>query len=217
MNRSPLKAAVLLLAFAWACQGLATAAPPRRGPRRPPETSSDAAFHPEAIAKLAVIVVSERRGAPGREVQTDQQRLVEDEFVQALLAKGYSVASRSDVEAIVKEQRFQRSGLTEGDAAAIGKMLNVPAVLVVRVTEASAQNVMAPKTRRYVTEVRATMGARLIGVESGSVWWIGKHGDVRLGASRGAVTDILADVADSLAAAFPGHKPEDKPADPKKK
>jgi hypothetical protein len=215
------KAAFFVVAISWAGQLLVPSAwAQRRGGRpasRPPETSSDPAFHPDKLTKMAVIVVGESRGGGGglgrlggvpRDTQSDQQRLVEDEFVQSLLQKGYSITARSDVEAVMKEQGFQRSGLTEGNAAAIGKILNVPAVLVVRITESSTQSRMNPRIRGQVLEARASMGARLVGVESAEIWWIGKHNMARIVESRGEASDVLAAVAKAIAMAFPDKKPQ---------
>lgn len=54
-----------------------------------PETSQDAGFVPQALAKLAVIISTNSSGSRssfgkvnGQTVQTNQQRLVEDVFVQ---------------------------------------------------------------------------------------------------------------------------------------
>jgi hypothetical protein len=223
VNRSLLRTAAFLLASCGIGLSLADAAPAQRRPVRnrppaakPPETSADSSFRPEKITKLAVLVVGESRpgysgglgsiGSPraSNDGLSDQQRLVEDEFVQALLQKGYSIASRSDVAAIVKEQGFQRnSGLTESDAARIGKVLNVPAVLIVRVTEASTQSEYNAAIRKQQTQARASMGARLINVETASVWWIGKHSNARLVSGRNAVNEVVAEVAKAIATAFP--------------
>jgi len=175
-----------------------------------PETSSDSSFDPKALTKLAVIVVGEARG---REFQTDQQRLVEDEFVQILLTKGYRVVSRSDVQAVMKEQRFQRSGLTEDDAAALGKLLNVPAVMVVRVTEFSTEASSNPRTRARYTTARASMGARLVGVETGTILWMGKHSQSGAVENRTEAPRALSRMAKTIASAFPDQKgPEPKQA-----
>ena len=93
----------------------------------------------KSLDKLAVVVVGNNR-LPRAAPQSDQQRLVEDEFLQVLIEKGYSLVSRSDMASVMKEQTFQRSGVTEDNAAALGKLLNVPAVLVVRITRCTAEH-----------------------------------------------------------------------------
>jgi hypothetical protein len=152
-----------------------------------PETSADPSFSPEKIPKLAVIVL---RSQTPRRAQTDSERCIEDAFVGVLMRKGYSVVSRSDLKSVLEEQRFQRSGLTERDAVAIGKILNVPAVMLVKVTDQAA----------------AAMGARLIGVENAAVLWIGTFRQSRIVNSKSEDSAVLADVARRIALAFPPHK-----------
>lgn len=184
-----------------------------------PETSSDASFDPDAMPKLAVIISEEGQGSgrsmgfgalggfgmgAGRDAQSNLQRSIEDEFVQVLMRKGYKVVSRSDVQSVVKEQGFQRSGLTERDAAALGKILNVPAVMVVRVTEFSTAVKSGPKAR--VTEATAGVGARLISVESANILWIGKYSQTHVVNSQGDASQVVAGVAKAIASAFPARK-----------
>ncbi|MFI5457188.1 MAG: hypothetical protein ACHRXM_17215 [Isosphaerales bacterium] len=97
----------------------------------------------------------------------DQQALVEDEFVQTMIRKGYSVVAQSDIQALAKEKQFQKSGLTENNAADIGKLLNVPAVIVVRITESAVEQLTDPNTRNTFTVARASLGARLVSMETG--------------------------------------------------
>jgi hypothetical protein len=172
---------------------------PTRGPS---EGGSDArSFDPKALEKLAVVVVG--RGPARGDVQNDQQRLVEDEFVQVLIGKGYSLVSRSDIASVVKEQQFQQSGLTEDNAAELGKLLNVSAVLVLRINECTATSQFAAKVRRQVLVGRATLGARLVSVESGQIWWTRSFTGTRVIGSKGEVNRVLAMVANNVASAFP--------------
>lgn len=131
-------------------------------------------------------------------------RLIEDEFISVLLSKGYSIASRSDTESIRDEMKFQRSGLTDKDAAEVGKMLNVPAVLIVSVTQFEGKSKsyrFSRQTYRYYV-TRAAMGARLISVEKGEVLWIGSHNDEYRSEDRGG-TDALSGLARTIATGFP--------------
>ena len=120
--------------------------------RSPHSTESD---------KIAVLV-EPRRGTPTRGI--------EDEFISVLLDKGYNVSSRSDVEKVVKEISFQKSGLTDlsnEDAAEIGKILNVPSVIIVHITDLY--------TKRYKSGapyVQASMGARIVKVETAEILWV---------------------------------------------
>jgi len=70
---------------------------------------------------------------------------------------------------VVKERQFQRSGLTEDNAAALGKLLNVPAVLVVRITECTAEYQRSARLNTQVLVGRASLGLRLVSVETGEI------------------------------------------------
>lgn len=179
-------------------QGLAQIRKPAKG--KAPETSSDASFQPDELSKLAVIAYTEdRRG----ESQSDQQRLVEDIFVQTLLARGHQVVARSDLKSVLSEQELENSGLTDSNAVALGKLLNVPAVLVVRITEYALDSQSDARTRMRTQTARATVGARLINVKTGGIWWQGTHGlsdDIQM---KGELVQVLAQVAERLARAFP--------------
>jgi hypothetical protein len=207
---------LILLAAATA----AVAQPPRGRPTKPPatparpagkkpEASAAADFKPAELAKLAVLVSA---GRPGRLGSTDPQRLVEDAFLECLLAKGYTLAARSDVDAVLREKKFQESGATEELAASVGKVLNVPAVLLVRVTDLSSDT-----RQRGVVTTRASVGARLVSVESGAILWTGNHTDGGPTVGRSAAGAVLLGTASALAEAFPD-KPKaarPRPIDPK--
>ena len=109
--------------------------------------------------------------------ESDQQRLVKDEFLQVLIEKGYSLVSRSDMASVMKEQTFQRSGVTEDNAAALGKLLNVPAVLVVRITQCTARHQRSIRSNGQVL------------VEGTASYAPGE---------RGIWTDLVVEVADSF-------------------
>jgi hypothetical protein len=169
------------------------------------ESTSDSAFDPELFPKLAIIVTDEAHHHNSRsQSQSNAERFVEDEFMPVLLKKGYSIATRSDVQAIVKEQRFQRSGLTESDATKIGKILNVPAVLIVGITEMGS--VSKRLGRRELVEGRVSIGARLIGVETAKVLWIGKCSRARPLTTGTDASPLIGDVAKAIALAMPPRK-----------
>lgn len=83
---------------------------------------------------------------------------VGDFFVMELLKKEYAPIARAGVQKILREQEFQASQNTpEQDAARAGRILNVPAVLMVNVS-------------RLDNEINMT--AKMIDVETGEVLWI---------------------------------------------
>jgi hypothetical protein len=177
-----------------------------------PETTQDAAFDPAKLTKLAIVVTGRERTRGLFQTPTDQQRLVEEQFIAALLQKGYTLASRTDMQSVVKEQQFQNAGLTEDNAAALGKLLNVPAVLVLQIQESTTESQRDPRTGRSQTIGRATMSARLISVESGGIWWMGKLSESGPVGGRSGDSLVLEDVAKKIAAAFPD-KPGGKSSD----
>lgn len=165
-------------------------------------------FDPRSVEKLAVLVQETRRYNIPKEVD----RLIEDEFISVILDKGYSVASRSDIDTIAKELKFQRSGMTESDAARLGKVLNVPAVLLVNITDYAVERtknapftalLLAPKGTLFF-ETRAAIGARLISVEKGEVLWLGKHGASTTSTEhQGEGSRVMKYVAHVVANSFP--------------
>jgi hypothetical protein len=124
------------------------------------------------------------------------KRSVEDVFTAALLAKRYKVASRSDVDRILQEMKFQQSGLTDADAKKIGKILNVPAVLIGSVPIIQNKIFRDGSKIKYV---EMHFSARLIDVESSEVLWISTlagYDDVQN--AHSLIQRLAAKVADAL-------------------
>jgi len=212
VKRASLVVAVLfLLASPW-CGSRPVDARPSKGARAP-ETSSDESFRAQDLAKLAVIVSTEGRRQDSRgnprqtQTQSDPQRLVEDVFVQTLLEKGHVVVARSDIKAVLKEQELASSGLTDDNAAAMGKLLNVPAVMVVTITEYTSENQRDGKKNAQVIMARASLGARLVSVETGGICWQGRHSLSEAIEGRSELLLLLDKVTEKLARAFPVKEP----------
>jgi len=84
---------------------------------------------------------------------------VGDFFAMELLNKGYQVVERERVESILQEQDFQKSERTnDQEAAQIGRILNVPAVLILSA---------------HVEGEKVSMTGRMIDAETAEVLWIG--------------------------------------------
>ncbi len=108
-----------------------------------------------------------------------------DMFNMELLKRGYAPVDRARVQTYLKEQQFQSSGMTSGEnAAKAGKLLNVPAVMVINV----------PKYKDDKMDLTATM----VEVETSQILWVGTGtgntgrglatvGGAVLGAAAGAV------------------------------
>ncbi len=130
------------------------------------------------VTKIAVVEVS---GAVHGEAVKNQ---IGDFFSMELMKKGYTPVERAQVQALLKEQKFQASDVTtDEDAAKAGKILNVPAVMLVNIPT-------------YKEEMNMT--AKIIDVQDGSILWIGsgsgttgKTFSTVLGAAAGAATGAI--------------------------
>ena len=123
--------------------------------------SSTAGFNHKNITKLAIVV------STNREYNSLPYRLIEDQFMLALLEKGYQIASRSDIEQIMEELDFQYSSLSEENVAEIGKMLNVSEIFIVSVPDLGEK-----RKENGNSYISASLSARLLGVKKGEVLWI---------------------------------------------
>ncbi len=105
------------------------------------------------LDKVAVVDVS------GAVVGDAAKNQIADFFVMELLKKGFAPVERAQVQALLKEQEFQASEITSAEAAAkAGRILNVPAVLVVNIPN-------------YADDFSIT--AKMVDVEDGSILWLG--------------------------------------------
>lgn len=100
--------------------------------------------------RMAVLVSSQKKQI---------KNLAEDLFMMDFMRQGVTVASRSDLDLVVKEMRFQQSGITDGMSVKAGKILNVSAVVIV------AQK----NERRGRSYVDLGYMAKVIDVETGEV------------------------------------------------
>jgi hypothetical protein len=130
------------------------------------------------VEKVAVVEVTGR--VRGETVKNQ----ISDFFVMELLKKGYAPVERRQVQALLKEQEFQASDITTDEGAArAGRILNVPAVLVVNVS---------------IYKESLNMTAKMVDVEDGSILWMGtgsgttgKTAATILGAAAGAAAGVL--------------------------
>ena len=159
-------------------------------------------FDPQAYEKIAVLVEdntdSYYRRRPGL------RRQVENVFTQAAARRGYQLATRSQVEAIKNEIRFEDTGWTERDPTEPGQLYNVSALLIVNINESYVEeeasltskmpdperdNLLgrlldsllnsAPEEVHYAT---ASVSADLISVREAKVLWNGYYtGSVEVG------------------------------------
>lgn len=168
-----------------------------------PRVTLSPLFNPKMYPRLAIFVEDNtgkfRNGGGLREV--------EDEFMRAAIEKGYILAARSDIESLIKELKFQKSNLTEKQAAEIGHVLNVPAVIIVSINNVSSERYQHPyrEQRRSVYQVEANISARMISTELAEVMWISSYSSGYLSSERGREeeTKSLAPVANVVASGLP--------------
>ncbi len=116
---------------------------------------------------------------------------ISDLFTMKLMEKGYTFIERQRIKTLLKEQEFQASDITtEQGAAKAGKILNVPAVMVIHIPRYSGG--------------KMEMTAKLIDVESGKILWLGEgSGNTNkglatfLGAAAGAALGAVVAGGDS--------------------
>ncbi len=112
------------------------------------ESHSRAGYNFRMIDKVAVVAVE---GAVQSELAKNQ---IADLFAMEFLKKGYAPAR-----ALLEDQRLQASELTtETGAAEAGKILNVPAVLIISIPH-------------FGDEIAMT--AKLVDIQDGTILWIG--------------------------------------------
>lgn len=108
------------------------------------------------LTKLDKVAVVDVQGDINGELAKNQ---IADYFAMELLKKGFAPVERVEVQTLLKEQQFQTSGLTSPEGAArAGKILNVPAVLLINIPNFSEE---------------MSMTAKMIDVEDGSILWMG--------------------------------------------
>ncbi len=157
---------------------------------------------------------------------TDRDSLasvIEDVFIRSLIGKGYSYASRKEVREIVLEQSFQHSGLTDSDAVKMGKLLNVPAVLLITVSHLGAVDafqgslltlpfqlagaLLMPPSGSSCT-IQCSMTARLISTQTGEVLWLASVNDFCLKQRTNDPRPVLQQSTELIAESFPSQHAE---------
>lgn len=144
-----------------------------RGYEPPPRTVSQqpdaiiSRFSPEVLGTVAVISVNESEReldvTLGMTKYAGMTSHAETAVQSELLRRGVKLAPRSEVQRLLSEVRIQRSGLTEGEAARIGRRVNATQVLVVGLTNCDDNS-------RYSTiDSVASVQLRLIEVETGNL------------------------------------------------
>lgn len=132
-----------------------------------------------------------------------------DIMLMEFMRKGYETVERNQIEAVLKEQQFQHSGMTEQDAVQVGKILNLKAVIIINVVKCSDEIVMTAKmidtqtashlwistgegdTNKGLTSLLTTVGGGVAGAGIGTAVG-GKGKGTVLGAVGGAFGGMVA-------------------------
>lgn len=108
------------------------------------------------FAELDKVAILEVTGAVRGETVKNQ---IGTFFEMELMKRGYSPIERSQVQTLLKEQEFQASDITSNTGAAqAGRVLNVPAVMLINI----------PKYKEEMS-----MTAKMVNVEDARILWIG--------------------------------------------
>lgn len=124
-------------------------------------------------------------------------RAIEDEFIGSMLNKGYTMPSRTDLQKIMQEINFQNSGITSSDAAKLGKILNVPSVLIVSVSQLNRKTFGSGRYASHGYEAR--LSARFIDVSTSNVLFQArKYGITKDAEATSLLVNMSQEVANSL-------------------
>ena len=166
-----------------------------------PRVTISPQFEAQVLERVGVYVQDNTR-----RVKQGGLRMVEDEFTRAILEKGYTLASRSDINLIKKEIDLQHSKVTEEFIARKAGVLNVDAIIIVDINLLDTQFVRSshptPRYRGYYI-TNANISARFISAEIGRVVWISSHEGRYKMANRTDGSEALAPVAKIVASGLP--------------
>ena len=135
-------------------------------------------FDPNVYSRFAIYVENRTR----RRLDKGVIRSVDDEFTRAAIENGYTVASRSDIEAIDKELRIQSSDFTETAMAKRARALNVPAVILVSINSFAVENyvpltslIFKDQKNKRAYRSSISVSARMVSAEEAQIIWVSSH------------------------------------------
>lgn len=138
------------------------------------------------FAEIDEVAILEVTGAVRGETVKNQ---IGSFFEMELIKRGYSPIERSHIQVLLKEQEFQNSDITSNTGAAErGRVLNVPAVMIINI----------PKYKEEMT-----MTAKLINVEDARILWMGT-GSGTTGKTFATIFGAVAGAAAGVAVAGEG-------------
>lgn len=174
-----------------------------------PTVTTSPQFDPRVYNRVAIYV----QGLTQRRIDQGSVRAVEDEFTRAAIAHGYTVAARSDMEAIDRELKIQASDFTEAAMAKRARALNVSAIILVSLNALDIErydpwesSIVRPERPPRSYRARAAISARMISAAEAQVIWLSSYGDYyHLGSNRdyGQAGQSLQRVAAVVAQSIP--------------
>lgn len=137
------------------------------------------------VGKVAVV------GVYGDVYREGVKNQIADFFAMELLRKGYAPVERAQVAALLEEQDFQAGDITSAeDAVEAGRILNVPAVVIVNIPT-------------FTEEMNLT--AKLLDVEDASILWMAS-GSGSTGETAGTILGAIGGAAAGAAVAGEGNE-----------
>lgn len=167
-----------------------------------PEAHISPSFQKGSYGKLVILVVDNSRYVQDR----GMLRQIEDEFMKVAMGKGYDVVTRSDKEKLLEEIHFENSiYASEIKPAELGRMFNVPGVLIVSVNNVSTREytpLLRMEGQRYYA-TQATLSTRFVATESAQVLFLLNHTIEMKGNDRQQGDQAAALCAREIAAILP--------------
>lgn len=215
---------VIAIMVLGACLGSSTLAQAQGSPSvAQPRVSMTPLYDAEVLKRISVYVIGNDERSRNRIIPVDAYRSIEDEFMSALITKGYLLAARSDIGKIVEELKLKQSSDIASDPKFLERLqvLQVAAVAIVNVNEVSfgegkksaqqefAESLFKPKDRRSnekITILSVEIGVRIIDVEQAQVVLLSQYrGSYRVSNERdqGALREAIKQVAAGAASGIP--------------
>ncbi len=123
-----------------------------------PELRARPGWSPEAVNSMATLTTTS-----GDKALDDS---IAYEFDSVMTTKGYDIVSRSKVDHLVQELKFERNGLTDAETVQkVGKILNVSHVLVVTVPPVMTERLQgggATASARVMAQILETSTGRVL-------------------------------------------------------
>lgn len=170
-------------------------------------------FDPSVYSRFAIYV----EDRTGRRLGNGVIRAIDDEFARAAIGKGYTVATRSDMDSIERELRIQASDFTETAIAKRARALNVSAIIIVSINNFELERYkplssMIFDDQKYKMAYRSNIGisARMISADEAQVIWVGSHSaskHVGETGDYGAAAQNAPEIAAIIAGGLPNRLP----------